>query len=56
LVSQLVDEEGRRVGATDSIPFYEGERFVNFTRINEDTFLYIETFKLSDSIVFNFCR
>ena len=54
LVSQLVDSEGRRVGATDSIPFYEGQRFVNFTRISEDTFLYIETFKLSDSIVFNF--
>ncbi|MBK8110669.1 MAG: hypothetical protein IPK46_10240 [Saprospiraceae bacterium] len=54
LVSQLVDSEGRRVGSTDSIPFYEGQRFVNFTRINEDTFLYIETFKLSDSIVFNF--
>ena len=54
LVSQLVDGEGRRVGTTDSIPFYEGQRFVNFTQINEDTFLYIETFKLSDSIVFNF--
>ena len=54
LVSQLVDEEGRRVGATDSIPFYEGERFVNFTRINEDTFLYIESRKLTDSIIFNF--
>ncbi|MBL0083549.1 MAG: T9SS type A sorting domain-containing protein [Saprospiraceae bacterium] len=54
LVSQLVDEEGRRVGATDSIPFYEGERFVNFTRINEDTFLYIESKKLTDSLIFNF--
>lgn len=54
MVSQLVDGEGRRVGKTDSIPFYEGQRFVNFTRISEDTFLYIETFKLSDSIVFNF--
>ena len=54
LVSQLVDEEGRRVGSTDSIPFYEGERFVNFTRINEDTFLYIESRKLTDSLIFNF--
>mgnify|MGYP000959066620 FL=1 len=54
LVSQLVDSEGRRVGSTDSISFYEGQRFVNFTRINVDTFLYVETFKLSDSIVFNF--
>jgi hypothetical protein len=54
LVSQLVDEEGRRVDATDSIPFYEGERFVNFTRINEDTFLYIESRKLTDSLIFNF--
>ncbi len=54
LVSQLVDGEGRRVGKTDSIPYYAGQRFVNFTRISEDTFLYIESFKFSDSIVFNF--
>ncbi|MBL0082022.1 MAG: T9SS type A sorting domain-containing protein [Saprospiraceae bacterium] len=53
LVSQLVDEEGRRVGSTDSIPFYEGERFVNFTRINEDTFCTLSR-KLTDSLIFNF--
>ena len=38
LVSQLVDSEGRRVGSTDSISFMKVKGFVNFTRINVDTF------------------
>ena len=54
MVTQLVDSEGRRVGRTDSIPFIMVNALLTFTRISEDTFLYIETFKLADSIVFNF--
>ena len=54
LVSQLVDYEGRKVESTDSISYLAGQRFFNFARISQDTFLYIETDKISDSINFKF--